>query len=62
MHPVRQVFDKLETLEESHGGLGDIVIEPVSTSDVETAISRTKPSTRLLAHRYLEWQKEYESV
>ena len=62
MHPVRQVFDKLETLEESHGGLEDIVIEPVRTNDVETAILRTKPSARQLAHRYLEWQKEYESV
>lgn len=62
MQPVRKVFDKLESITDEKGGLEDISIEPIRTEDVQTAISRTKPSAKLLAKRYLEWQNEYESV
>lgn len=62
MHTVRQVFDKLETLEDSVGSVDSISFEPVRTHHVEAAIARTKPSARQLANKYLEWQKEYESV
>ncbi len=62
MHTVRQVFDKLESIEESRGIVENINIEPVRTCHVEEAITRTKPSARLLVSKYLEWQKEYESV
>ena len=62
MHTVRGVFDKLERLEESNQVLDSIAIEPVRTHHIEEAIATTKPSARQLASRYLEWQKEYESV
>lgn len=61
MRPVRKVFDTLESLDEpSH--LGCITLDPVKTADVQAAIANTKPSAKLLANRYIEWQKEYESV
>ena len=63
MRPIRKVFDTLETLtNSSSGSLEGIVIEPVRTGDVEAAIASTKPSAKLLARKYIEWQKEYESV
>lgn len=62
MQPVRQVFNKLESMTEDRATLESIVINPIRTSDVETAISRTKPSAKLLTERYLKWQAEYESV
>lgn len=67
MHPVRKVFDKLESLStDKRGGGGEgldsVVIEPIRTEDVKTAISRTKPSAKLLAKRYTEWQAQYESI
>ena len=72
MHPVRKVFDKLEAMsaeggggeggEGGGGGLEDIVIDPIRTGDVRAAISRTKPSAKLLAKKYLDWQSQYESV
>ena len=62
MRPVRQVFDKLEALTDGSSGLQDIVMRPVRTSDVEAAIAHTKPSARKLSSRYVEWQKQYESV
>ena len=64
MRPVRQVFDKLEALTNNRSGLGlqDIAVRPVKTGDVEAAIAHTKPSARQLSNRYIEWQKQYESV
>ena len=60
MQPVRKVFDKLESMNCGAGGvLEDILIEPIKTEHVKAAISRTKPSVKLLAK---QWQKEYESV
>eukprot|EP00731_Ephydatia_muelleri_P015730 Em0009g154a len=61
MRTVRQVFDKLEGLQEtSH--LDCLRLDPVTTADVQAAIASTKPSAKLLASRYTQWQKEYESV
>ena len=39
-----------------------IHIEPVTTEDLNSALLHTKPSARQLTHKYIEWQKEYESV
>lgn len=61
MHSVRKVFDKLEHLQET-SNLEYIALDPVRTVDVEAAIANTKPSAKLLAGRYIQWQKEYESV
>ena len=62
MRPVRKVFDKLEALTQEGSGLEDVTIDPVRTSDVEAAITSTKPSAKQLASRYTEWQNEFESV
>ena len=56
------VFDKLETQAGDSSELGDILIEPVRTTDVQAAIVSTKPSVRQLASKYTKWQQEYESV
>ena len=62
MRSVRRVFDKLEGLQETSSHLGCLVLDPVRTPDVEAAIASTKPSAKLLASRYTEWQREYESM
>ena len=62
MQPVRKVFDKLEAMTSESGGLENVVIDPITTQDVEAAISRTKPSAKLLSKRYSEWQSQYESI
>lgn len=62
MQPVRKVFDKLESMSSRGGELDQVHIDPIRTEDVEAAISRTKPSANLLAQRYSEWQRQYESV
>ena len=62
MRPVRKVFDKLESLDQDGLVLRGITLDPVRTADLEAAIISTKPSARLLAGKYLAWQKEYEST
>lgn len=64
MQPVRKVFDELESLAAGggRGQLEGVVIDPITTSDMKVAISRTKPSAQLLAKRYLEWQNQYAST
>jgi hypothetical protein len=66
MKSVRQVFDRLESLSikspDSEGFTKDIKIQPVRTEKVKEAIASTKPSATVLAKRYLEWQRDYESV
>lgn len=61
MHSVRKVFNELENTTDSEN-LENITFEPIRTRDVEVAIANTKPSAKLLASKYLQWQKEYESV
>ena len=61
MRSVRKVFDALEGLPEP-SLLDRITLDPVKTADVQAAIVNTKPSAKLLANKYIEWQKEYESV
>lgn len=39
-----------------------IHIDPITTEDLNSALVHTKPSARQLTHKYIEWQKEYESV
>jgi katanin p60 ATPase-containing subunit A1 len=62
MQPVRKVFDQLETMTSRGSGLGGVALDPITTQDVEAAISRTKPSAKLLAKRYSDWQNQYGSI
>ena len=64
MKSVREVFNRLESLPEnpSKDCAQDIKIRPVRTEEVKAAIASTKPSANALANRYLEWQRDYESV
>ncbi|CAI8010085.1 Katanin p60 ATPase-containing subunit A-like 2 [Geodia barretti] len=64
MRSVRKVFNRLESLSEGSpaSGLEGVVIDPVTMDDIESTVANTKPSARLLASRYTQWQKEYESV
>ena len=66
MRSVRKVFDRLESLSLSEGsppgGLEGVGIDPVTMKDIEATVANTKPSARLLATRYTQWQREYESV
>lgn len=64
MKPVRKVFDKLEAMPSGRGvvTLEGVAIDPIRTDDLRAAIARTKPSAKLLAKRYSEWQSQYESV
>ena len=63
MRSVRKVFDRLEGLCGGGGDeLGGVVIDPVATRDIEESVANTKPSAKLLASRYTQWQKDYASV
>ena len=68
MKSVRQVFDRLESFstkspsDSEAGFTKDIEIQPVRTKEVKDAIASTKPSATVLANRYLEWQRDHESV
>lgn len=61
MRSVRKVFHVLENLSDGYGVEG-IVMDPVTMNDIEETVANTKPSARLLASRYTQWQKEYESI
>ena len=37
-------------------------VDPVLQEDVEAALVHTKPSAQRLKHKYIEWQRDYESV
>ena len=65
MKRVRQVFDRLESIStypSEANRAKDLKIEPVRTKEIKDSIAGTKPSAIVLAKRYLEWQKNYESV
>ena len=65
MRSVRRVFHHLESLSTEGNptaGLEGVVIEPVTMKDIGETVANTKPSARLLASKYTDWQKEYESV
>lgn len=63
MRPIRKVFDKLESIEGANSTeLEGVTVEPITTEDVKAALSRTKPSAKLLAEKYVKWEREYESV
>lgn len=61
MRSVRKVFHILENLSDEYGVEG-VVMDPVTMNDIEETVANTKPSARLLASRYTQWQKEYESI
>lgn len=42
--------------------LGSIQIDSITTIDVESAISHTKPSACGLTSKYTAWQQQYEST
>lgn len=39
-----------------------INLDTITTADVEAALNNTKPSAVTLKDKYLDWQKNYESV
>ncbi|XP_071964701.1 katanin p60 ATPase-containing subunit A-like 2 [Antedon mediterranea] len=62
MRPVRKIFDILESAEIEDEAIPEFTIDPIATEDVEAVLKHTKPSARMLQKKYMEWQKEYESV
>ncbi|XP_033108615.1 katanin p60 ATPase-containing subunit A-like 2 isoform X4 [Anneissia japonica] len=62
MRPVRKVFDILESAQIEDESIPEFSIDPITTEDVEAVLKHTKPSARMLQKKYMEWQKEYESV
>lgn len=39
-----------------------IQLDSITTSDVEKALTTTKPSASTFKEKYIQWQKEFESV
>lgn len=39
-----------------------IQLDKIKTIDVLAALERTKPSAKTMKQKYIDWQKEYESV
>lgn len=42
--------------------LGKLQLKPMTTADVEAALTRTKPSNSSLVGKYRKWQTEYGST
>ncbi len=63
MRPVRRLMAKLDAIEAATGTVKDDVIklDCVTAEDIEDAVAVTKPSARLVAHKYEEWQAEFSS-
>ncbi|XP_070599701.1 katanin p60 ATPase-containing subunit A-like 2 isoform X2 [Erythrolamprus reginae] len=62
MRPVRKIFSALENHQPDSGILPVIHLDTVTTEDFLDVISHTKPSAKNLSQRYIEWQREFESV
>ncbi|CAF0919562.1 unnamed protein product [Adineta ricciae] len=62
MNPVRKIFDILEHYYEDVEGAHSIELDSITTADVEKVLSTTKPSGRMYQDKYIQWQKEFESV
>jgi hypothetical protein len=39
-----------------------IQLDSITTADIEKVLSTTKPSGRAFKDKYIQWQKEYESI
>ncbi|XP_014667640.1 PREDICTED: katanin p60 ATPase-containing subunit A-like 2 isoform X2 [Priapulus caudatus] len=61
MQPLRKVFDILENCTEGDD-INNIVLDEITTADVESALRGTKPSASHLSGRYTTWQKQFESA
>ncbi|XP_071845991.1 katanin p60 ATPase-containing subunit A-like 2 isoform X2 [Apostichopus japonicus] len=61
MRRVRKIFNILES-NQNEETMPDLTIDAITTEDVMAALAHTKPSARGLKEKYIEWQKEYESV
>ncbi|KAL7976006.1 hypothetical protein Chor_011774 [Crotalus horridus] len=62
MRPVRKIFSALESHQPDSGNLPVIHLDTVTTEDFLDVISHTKPSAKNLSQRYVDWQREFESV
>ncbi|CAF1390444.1 unnamed protein product, partial [Adineta ricciae] len=62
MNPVRKIFDILEHYYEDVEGAHSIELDSITTADVEKVLSTTKPSGRMYQDKYIQWQKEFESI
>lgn len=60
MRPVRKIFYALE--HHSEGQELHIHLDKIKTSDILAALERTKPSAKTMKQKYIDWQREYESV
>lgn len=59
MRPVRKIFDALE---KNEPGDLHLRLDTITTTDVLKAIERTKPSASINKEKYIQWQKDYESM
>ncbi|XP_013918366.1 PREDICTED: katanin p60 ATPase-containing subunit A-like 2 [Thamnophis sirtalis] len=62
MRPVRKIFSALENHQPDSGNLPVIHLDTVTTEDFLDVISHTKPSAKNLSQKYVDWQREFESV
>ncbi|XP_054286858.1 katanin p60 ATPase-containing subunit A-like 2 [Macrosteles quadrilineatus] len=60
MQAMRQAFGHLES--STNNELGKLQLKPMTTADVEAALTRTKPSNSSLVGKYRKWQTEYGST
>ncbi|XP_067142433.1 katanin p60 ATPase-containing subunit A-like 2 isoform X2 [Centruroides vittatus] len=58
MNCIRKIFNLLENHIQGRE-LSSVSVEPIKTTDVLLAISRTKPSARNFADKYNSWQEEF---
>ncbi|XP_067005160.2 katanin p60 ATPase-containing subunit A-like 2 [Anabrus simplex] len=61
MEAIRQAFIALETFD-NRTRLHGLELKPITTHNLQQALSRTKPSAAHLVDRYQKWQTEFGSI
>ena len=59
MRPLRRLMKRIEDNEALGVVIGDVVLEPISASDLEQAVRASRPSSRVDESQYLKWQDDF---
>ncbi len=59
MRPLRRLMKRIEDNEALGALTGEVVLEPISSSDMEQAVRASRPSCRVDESQYLKWHDDF---
>jgi len=59
MRPLRRLMKRIEDNEAIGAVTGEVVLEPISPSDLEQAVRASRPSSRVDESQYLKWHDDF---